>query len=75
MSKIYMIETNFMYGPGQLVLNSRKTSYRGPKKGFEDNQIVEEYEGECEECEREVQKKVCPICNSQNLIYYKNEER
>lgn len=24
--------------------------------------VVEEYEGECEECTREVRQKVCPIC-------------
>lgn len=53
LSQINMITPRFIYGLGQ-----RKDT----KKEFQDNQIVEQYEGECEECEREVQEKVCPIC-------------
>lgn len=63
MSQINMIASEFIYSLGQIALgSSKKTGRKDPKKVFEDNQIVEEYEGECEKCEREVQAKICPMC-------------
>lgn len=46
-------------------LTSKKKIKTGDRVGeIEDNLIIEEYEGECEECERETKVKVCPICES-----------
>lgn len=58
-----MITQNIILGLSQKASGSQSEGYRkDPEKEFEDNQIIEEYEGECEECEREVQKKVCLVC-------------
>lgn len=61
-----MIAPNFKYGLGQAVLSPSKKNKgaKDIKTGFKDNQVVEQYEGECEECEREVKEKSCPICES-----------
>lgn len=29
---------------------------------FEENQIIEEYEGSCEKCEQVTLEKACPVC-------------
>lgn len=45
-------------------LASKKLKQGEKVSETEDNLIVEEYEGRCEECERETKEKVCPICES-----------
>lgn len=58
-----MITQNFIFSLSQKASGSKSEGNRqDPKKDFEDNQIVEEYEGECEECEREALSKACPMC-------------
>lgn len=62
MRKINMNAANLVYNLRHTNINQDNTNLNAPKKELEDNQIVEEYEGECEECEMVPLSKACPIC-------------
>lgn len=61
-----MMNTTLVSSFGQTVLDSSKL-VKKPKvkietRDPEENQIIESYEGECEQCEEDKPHKVCPIC-------------
>lgn len=62
-----MINTNLVYSFGQTVLEfakkpSPKASIKVAIKDPDENQIIEGYEGECDECLNTKPQKACPIC-------------
>lgn len=62
-----MFNTDVLYNLGQTVLSSSGEFKKSGKKARtstdpEENQIIEEYEGDCEECEKSQAPKKCPIC-------------
>ena len=62
-----MINTNLVYNFGQSIIDSSYESKKKPPKKVktkdpEENQIIEAFEGECEQCEQEKIHKACTIC-------------
>lgn len=61
-----MLNANVIYGLGQIVLTSTLKKKRKAKvkeeRELKDYKLVEEYEGSCEECDREKAPPKCPIC-------------
>lgn len=61
-----MINTNILYSFGQTVFDSslakKKSKIKFEAKDPDEDQIVEGFEGDCEQCEIEKLKKPCSIC-------------
>jgi hypothetical protein len=61
-----MMNTTLVYSFGQVIYEAsskkkpQKTQQRS--KDPEENQIIEEYEGECEQCENNKPQKTCSVC-------------
>jgi hypothetical protein len=62
-----MISVNVMNSLSQMTnaiqARRKKTLKVRPEKELEDYKLVEEYEGSCDECDREKQPPKCPICD------------
>lgn len=63
-----MMNTMLVTSFGQMIFESssvKKKHLSPPKnKDPEENQIIETYEGECEECENVKLQKTCSICGT-----------
>lgn len=62
-----MMNTSLIYNFGQTILDSSHESKKKPPKKVEakdpeENQIIEQFEGDCEKCEQEKLKKPCSVC-------------
>lgn len=61
------MDTTLVYSFGQAVLDSSKDGLKKSKKALlprdpEEIQIIEDYEGECEQCQSTKPQKACSIC-------------
>lgn len=63
-----MLNANIIYSLGQIVLASAPKKKGKAKvkeeRELEDYSLVEEYEGTCEECDKEKTSPNCPICEN-----------
>lgn len=61
-----MINTNLIYSFSQIVIDSSgkdlRESFSSKDAESDENLIVEDYEGTCEECEKDLKKPSCPVC-------------
>lgn len=61
-----MINASVVYSLGQTVLDSSKLKKKAltklESKDPEEDQIIEGFEGDCEQCEIEKLKKPCTVC-------------
>lgn len=65
-----MIAASLIYNLGQTVLDSSKITSKKSSKTQkntsdpQENQIIEDYEGECEKCQNTKPQKSCSICGA-----------
>lgn len=64
--EVKMVTTNVIYSLGQIVLTpphgKNKPVRKREEKEMDDYKLVEEYEGSCEDCEKQKDPPKCPIC-------------
>jgi hypothetical protein len=62
----FMMNTTLVTSFAQMIYesSSKKKSQKAQTKDPEENQIIETYEGECEQCENIKPQKTCSICAS-----------